>query len=205
MTDPRLAATTVLVREGQVLMLRRVASMAFAKGMHVFPGGSVESHDLADSERETLRRCARRETLEEVGIDVGDHLVYFDRWVTPEFEPMRFDVGFFISPTHERGELVTTEAEALLWISPAEALAAAERGEFAVLRPTWETLRRVHRFLADGVDFSTMTDEELVIPRLPRRNGQGSWDIVNATTGEILEANVRGPQLSEATGLRVSL
>lgn len=205
MTEPRLAATSVLVREGQVLMLRRSASMAFARGMHVFPGGSVEQIDYAETERETLRRCARRETLEEVGIDAGQGLVYFDRWVTPEFEPMRFDVGFFIAATHESGELLTTEAEELRWIAPAEALAAAERGEFPVLRPTWETLKRVHTFLAQGIDLGALVDEEVVVPRLPRKNSQGSWDIVHATTGEILEANVHGPQLSEATGLKVSL
>jgi len=54
---PRAAATVILLRdvEGsrgvEVYLLRRVASMAFAAGMHVFPGGSVDARDaeLPDS------------------------------------------------------------------------------------------------------------------------------------------------------------
>lgn len=54
---PRAAATVILLRDvegGQrpeVYLLRRVVSMAFAAGMHVFPGGSVDGRDaeLPDS------------------------------------------------------------------------------------------------------------------------------------------------------------
>jgi 8-oxo-dGTP pyrophosphatase MutT (NUDIX family) len=46
---PRDAATVALVRDApggmQVYLLRRVRGMAFAGGMHVFPGGSVDSAD----------------------------------------------------------------------------------------------------------------------------------------------------------------
>lgn len=53
----RDAATVVLLRDGpacvgvEVYLLRRVPSMAFAPGMHVFPGGSVDPRDadLPDS------------------------------------------------------------------------------------------------------------------------------------------------------------
>jgi 8-oxo-dGTP pyrophosphatase MutT (NUDIX family) len=49
--EPRAAATVVLVRDRrdgpgvEAYLLRRVASMAFAAGMHVFPGGSVDPRD----------------------------------------------------------------------------------------------------------------------------------------------------------------
>ncbi|HVE97703.1 MAG TPA: NUDIX hydrolase [Mycobacteriales bacterium] len=51
--EPRHAATVVLLRDSAVghgieaYLLRRVASMAFAGGMHVFPGGSVDPRDAA--------------------------------------------------------------------------------------------------------------------------------------------------------------
>ncbi|MFP5333740.1 MAG: NUDIX hydrolase [Actinomycetes bacterium] len=49
---PRPAATVVLVRDGdrgvEVFLLRRRASMAFAAGMSVFPGGGVDPRDTAD-------------------------------------------------------------------------------------------------------------------------------------------------------------
>jgi 8-oxo-dGTP pyrophosphatase MutT (NUDIX family) len=51
--EPRDAATVMLLREAadglEVYMLRRQASMAFAAGAYVFPGGSVDARD-ADEE-----------------------------------------------------------------------------------------------------------------------------------------------------------
>lgn len=48
---PRDAATVILLRQGrggpEVYLLRRVTTMAFAAGMHVFPGGAVEPGDAA--------------------------------------------------------------------------------------------------------------------------------------------------------------
>ena len=49
---PRDAATVVLLRDRaaggvEAYLLRRVGSMAFAAGMHVFPGGSVDPRDRA--------------------------------------------------------------------------------------------------------------------------------------------------------------
>ena len=49
--EPRNAATVVLLREGtsagpEVYLLRRQASMAFAAGMCVFPGGGVDPRDF---------------------------------------------------------------------------------------------------------------------------------------------------------------
>ncbi|HVE75020.1 MAG TPA: NUDIX hydrolase [Mycobacteriales bacterium] len=47
--QPRPAATVALLREGpsgpETYLLRRVRGMAFAGGMHVFPGGSVDPVD----------------------------------------------------------------------------------------------------------------------------------------------------------------
>jgi 8-oxo-dGTP pyrophosphatase MutT (NUDIX family) len=90
---PRLAATVALIRDGEagleVYLMRRVRKMAFAAGMHVFPGGSVDAQDHADARREwlgpdpawwaqrfgtdqrsaqALVRAAARETFEECGV-----------------------------------------------------------------------------------------------------------------------------------------
>ena len=83
--EPRPAATIVLVRPGQdgleVLLTRRPDSMAFAAGLHVFPGGRVEPGDAdpdlvrrargatADPGFQVAHRIAAiRETWEEVGV-----------------------------------------------------------------------------------------------------------------------------------------
>ncbi|WP_367133366.1 NUDIX hydrolase [Saccharothrix sp. HUAS TT1] len=51
--EPRDAATVVLVRDGasglEAFLLRRVAGMAFAGGMTVFPGGGVDQRDADTS------------------------------------------------------------------------------------------------------------------------------------------------------------
>lgn len=90
--EPRNAATVVLTRPGdggvEVYLLRRQASMAFAAGMCVFPGGGVDARDFEahiawagpsddewaaqlDTDAATARAlvCAAvRETFEESGV-----------------------------------------------------------------------------------------------------------------------------------------
>src|SRR5258705_11593812 len=45
---PRLASTVVLLREPfEAYLIRRVATMAFAASMYVFPGGGVDPRDAA--------------------------------------------------------------------------------------------------------------------------------------------------------------
>lgn len=92
---PRDSATVLLVRDGstpadgiEVFMLRRHRGMAFAPGVFVYPGGSVEPHDRLPADRftgpspeqwaraldappalaEALVCAAIRETFEECGV-----------------------------------------------------------------------------------------------------------------------------------------
>ncbi|MGB3763143.1 MAG: NUDIX hydrolase [Ornithinimicrobium sp.] len=81
-TRPRLAASVLLLRDGpsgiEVFMQQRVPSMAFAAGMWVYPGGSVDPSDTvdlpdgADNVRgkvvDILRRAVVREVFEECGV-----------------------------------------------------------------------------------------------------------------------------------------
>ncbi len=87
--EPRHASTVVLIRRPlEVYLLRRVKGMAFAGGMHVFPGGSVDPEDAgadigwagppaawwgevfgADEQLGRALVCAAvRETFEESGV-----------------------------------------------------------------------------------------------------------------------------------------
>ena len=81
--DPVPAATLILMRENgggapEYLFMERAATMAFAAGALVFPGGRVEEDDhlLAGRHGENVdfaaaRIAALRETLEETGIAAG--------------------------------------------------------------------------------------------------------------------------------------
>lgn len=85
MPPERAAATVIIVREGpvgapEILMMERAASMAFAAGALVFPGGAVDTADRVfaeklglplDGEEAAARIAAVRETLEESGLAIA--------------------------------------------------------------------------------------------------------------------------------------
>ncbi|TDC69954.1 NUDIX domain-containing protein, partial [Micromonospora sp. KC606] len=75
----------------------------------------------------------------------SDLLLPWSRWITPEFEPRRFDTYFFLAllPEGQRTRDVSGEADHTMWIRPADALARAEAGELAMLPPTLVTLAQV--------------------------------------------------------------
>ncbi|MBB5699966.1 NUDIX hydrolase [Sphingomonas yantingensis] len=82
MSDPIPAATLVILRDRpggpEVLMVERGATLAFAGGALVFPGGRIDAGDHAiaraiggDPEDTAARIAAIRETIEEVGLAIG--------------------------------------------------------------------------------------------------------------------------------------
>jgi 8-oxo-dGTP pyrophosphatase MutT (NUDIX family) len=114
---PRPSATVVLLRDAvdgsgvEAYLLRRVVSMAFAAGMHVFPGGSVDPRDAelsdlawagpppaawsgrlnADAALARALVCAAvRETFEESGVLLAGHL-YAEVVVDPRGESWEAD------------------------------------------------------------------------------------------------------------------
>lgn len=204
-----LAATVMLVRESvaarssplQVFLQRRVASMAFAPSMLVFPGGRVDARDarsdvawagrspeqwaeVLGTDVESTRllvTAAIRELFEEcgvllAGVDEGavvadvsspvwherrmaltrheislaevlaheglvlrsDLLSYRAHWVTPVFEPRRYDTRFFAAtvPEGQVPDDLTSEADHADWADPAQTLTALEEGTVMMLPPT---------------------------------------------------------------------
>ncbi|MCC6754955.1 MAG: NUDIX hydrolase [Solirubrobacterales bacterium] len=147
-SEPRPAATIVLLRDRtkagplEVLMLKRSAESHFMPNVWVFPGGSL---DPADGEGlDGLRTCAARELEEEAGIslDLSNELIPLARWVTPEIVKTRFDTWFFLARA-PAGAIVQPdnfEMTEALWITPAEAVDAAQAGEMAIVFPTLKQL-----------------------------------------------------------------
>jgi 8-oxo-dGTP pyrophosphatase MutT (NUDIX family) len=142
---PRVAATVVLLRPAEpsgfeAYAIRRAATMAFASGMYAFPGGSVEPSDAS------VPAAAVREVREETGVRLGeDALVPWARWITPEFEPRRYDTHFFLArmPADQRVADAFGEADHAEWVAPARALERLTAGEVAMLPPTAVTLREL--------------------------------------------------------------
>ena len=196
--EPRDAASMVLIHDGHVLLMRRAASMRFAPGMYVFPGGRVE--DLDHEQADPFLACAVREVAEEVGVELASEAAFIDHWITPEFETVRFDVRFYaveVSATvAELATLTTSEGDALIWQTPMDALA------LPILRPTRGVLTKVEAYLRDGS--WTAPAPSLPRPRISGASDEIRWDVVHAYSGEVLEADVAGPTLAEATATSVA-
>ncbi|MGN6334110.1 MAG: NUDIX hydrolase [Motilibacteraceae bacterium] len=239
--EPKAAATVVLLRDGaagpEAYLLRRVGSMAFAAGMHVFPGGGV---DPRDGEQRTpwagpdpadwsghfsagpqlvraLVCAAVRETFEESGVvlagphaddvvaDVSgedweaDRLALLDRevslsellarrglvlradllrpwahWITPEFEPRRYDTRFLVAalPAGQRTRHVGGEADRVQWIRPADAVARFSAGELAMLPPTVVVLRELAAY-ASVAEVLAGADSRTITPVMPHADLRG--------------------------------
>jgi 8-oxo-dGTP pyrophosphatase MutT (NUDIX family) len=213
--EPRPAATVILLRDAgsglEAYVLRRRSSMAFAAGMHAFPGGSVDSRDVADegiawsgldpagwaarlgTDEGSARGyvCAAvRETFEEAGVLLAepnvavddpdweadrqalvdrrlalaelfarrglairsDLLVPWAHWITPRFEPRRYDTWFFAAalPEGQQARDVSGEADHADWIRPPAAVAAADSGEVAMLPPTRVVLEQLASYDSVG-------------------------------------------------------
>jgi 8-oxo-dGTP pyrophosphatase MutT (NUDIX family) len=205
----RPASTVVLLRDGasglEVYLLRRLRAMAFAGGMHAFPGGAVDPRDADDTTlrwqgpapsawaqrlgcsepaargfvcaaiRETFeessvllasredgslvtaagptwdedrralveRRTALSELLDRRCLTVrSDLLRPWAHWITPRFEPRRYDTWFFLAalPAGQHARDVSGEADRAAWVRPGDAIAAGAAGQAAMLPPTWVVL-----------------------------------------------------------------
>jgi 8-oxo-dGTP pyrophosphatase MutT (NUDIX family) len=151
-TLPRQAATVIVLRGGsealEVLLVKRTPHARFMGGVWVFPGGAV---DAGEGEGDAAHRVAAvRELQEEAGIVLDDPgaLVKFSRWITPAEVVVRFDTHFFLAPLPE-GQEATIDGDEIVdqgWFTPAEALAAHDSGEIALVFPTIKHLEQLGGF-----------------------------------------------------------
>ena len=260
---PRDAATVVLVRPAlarpgadtppgglEVYLLRRVSSMAFAAGMHAFPGGSVDPRDRdrdiswagpAPQDWADALQCdvplaralvcaAVRETFEESGVllagasgqeivldtwDAGwehDRQALVDRslafaelldrrqlvlrtdllrpwahWITPEFEPRRFDTRFFVAamPAGQHTRDVGGEADRVTWMPVGEAVRAYADGNLPMLPPTAATLRELAACADIGAVLAAQPVIEPVQPRPVWDGGEDFRLVVDTASGVV--------------------
>ncbi|WP_030378655.1 MULTISPECIES: NUDIX hydrolase [unclassified Streptomyces] len=99
----------------------------------------------------------------------SDLLGAWTRWITPEFEPRRYDTWFFVAalPEGQRTRNASTEADRTVWIRPSEAARGYDDGELLMLPPTIATLRQLvpYATAADALAAAPGRDLEPVLAR----------------------------------------
>lgn len=234
---PRLSASVLLLRDDEdvpaieVFMQHRRASMAFAPGVWVYPGGGVDPGDAdieseiatapetgtlpdvgVDAAQAHLMVCAAaaREVFEECGVlfagrgadhlhtDASDPhwetrraavlgrsmsfaqmlrqeslvlradlLTPVARWITPEYEPRRYDTFFFAArmPAGQQADGRTTEAYSSRWSTAAAALQQHRAGPGTLMPPTQVLAEQMARAHTVG-DF--LREPRSLVPVLPQ-------------------------------------
>lgn len=117
------------------------------------PDSVVGDTTGADWETDRAALVARElsfaEFLDRRGLTLrSDLLGAWTRWITPEFEPRRYDTWFFVAalPGGQRTRNASTEADRTVWIRPADALCGYDEGRLLMMPPTVATLRQLLPF-----------------------------------------------------------
>jgi 8-oxo-dGTP pyrophosphatase MutT (NUDIX family) len=106
----------------------------------------------------------------------SDLLGAWARWITPEFEPRRYDTWFFVAalPEGQRARNVSTEAESTVWISPADATDGYDKGELLMMPPTVATLRTLQAFRTSAEALAAAAGQDMtpVLAKARLENGE---------------------------------
>ncbi|MEU6365383.1 NUDIX hydrolase [Streptomyces sp. NPDC046931] len=106
----------------------------------------------------------------------SDLLGAWTRWITPEFEPRRYDTWFFVAalPEGQRTRNASTEADRTVWIRPGDAAASYDKGELLMMPPTIATLRQLvpYATAADALKAAPGRDLAPVLAEAHLEDGQ---------------------------------
>lgn len=99
-----------------------------------------------------------------------DLLRAWSRWITPEFQPRRYDTRFFVAglPAGQRTREAGGEADRVGWFRPADALAAGEREEVQLMVPTAATLAELADYATTDAVLAAGSARRTAAPILPQ-------------------------------------
>ncbi|MFF3394592.1 NUDIX hydrolase [Streptomyces sp. NPDC002669] len=129
----------------------------------------------ADRQALVARELSFAEFLDRRGLVLrSDLLGAWARWITPEFEPRRYDTWFFVAalPEGQRTRNASTEADRTVWISPGEAADGYDRGELLMMPPTVSTLRALRPY-GTVAEVLKAADSQDLTPVLARARLEG--------------------------------
>ncbi|WP_100448843.1 NUDIX domain-containing protein [Glycomyces xiaoerkulensis] len=192
--EPERAASMVLLREAplRVFLLRHAAKEPFGTAAECgttegvrerwasgtdcgserggrqrrygFPGGRHKPDDP------DVAMTGVREVEEETGAMVALQRAWA-RWVTPEYEPVRFDAWIYVATLAEgfQPRIRVREPEYATWIGPEQAV-CQHGGQMSV--PEATTLAELSRYSTVGEVFAAAEQRDMT-PLLPRLSGPG--------------------------------
>jgi 8-oxo-dGTP pyrophosphatase MutT (NUDIX family) len=102
-----------------------------------------------DRQRLEARELSFTEFLDQRGLKLRtDLLRLWGAWVTPVFEPRRFNARFFVAemPPGQVTRDVSTESDKVLWLPVREAIRAVDEHEMLMLPPTYCTCLEMFEF-----------------------------------------------------------
>ena len=118
-------------------------------------------------EADRLALIEHRATFDEVlarhGVAAQPHLLRpWSRWITPDFEPRRYDTHFYvaIAPAQD-ARFVGGESDAAQWVAPELAVDAQENGDWLLMPPTEWTLRELATFTSAAEVFAAGSARDL--------------------------------------------
>ncbi|MFK4100843.1 NUDIX hydrolase [Streptomyces sp. NPDC019531] len=131
----------------------------------------------ADRAALVARELSFAEFLERRGLVLrSDLLGVWTRWITPEFEPRRYDTWFFVAalPEGQRTRNASTEADRTVWIRPQDAADGYDKGELLMMPPTIATLRQLSGYgnASDAVAAAPGRDLTPVLARARLEDGE---------------------------------
>ncbi|WP_258023867.1 NUDIX hydrolase [Streptomyces bambusae] len=132
-----------------------------------------------EADRQALvgRELSFAQFLERRGLVLrSDLLGAWARWITPEFEPRRYDTWFFVAalPEGQRTRNASTEADRTVWIRLADAADGYDKGELLMMPPTISTLRSLEPYgtAAEALGAAPGQDLEPVLAQATLEDGE---------------------------------
>ena len=145
------------------------------------PSSSTVVADLRDPEwdRERAALLSKEQSFAELLLRRrlvlrSDLLSAQGRWVTPEFEPRRYDTFFFAAllPEGQIPDDDTSEADHADWTDPQRLLEAYDRGEATMLPPTVVAVERVRDAASAAELVGTARPSRAIVPQLLELDGE---------------------------------
>ena len=99
-----------------------------------------------------------------------DLLRWWGSWITPAFEPRRYDTRFFVAALPE-GQVtrdVSSESDQVLWLPVREVVRAVDAGTLAMLPPTYATCLELYepRSVGEALAASETRDRTPILPEM---------------------------------------